>query len=237
MFNFIKNAINIENISINKKQQKEEISNFLDLTYNIETIEIFNENNLPKLNPYSFYSTQYKEILDKILPTFDNLFSKLYSNKIIIKNTGSTPITYNDFYKNDKLGFSNSRSIVSVMVNASTTRKYIDTKLNVNENFINIEFDTIEPKDFIELNVISYQSMEYCELTGKTKDFDKPHKLSNTKNLSNISRSNIILNITIVLLVALYFLLFVFGEYLEHKKLGLYIRNPFVIQEVQKDVK
>ena len=229
MFNIIKNAINIENISFDKKNNVKVKKEFLDLTYDIKTECLIDKNSIPVLNTITFNRDFYNEILNKTVSALGT--NGLWVNKITIKNTGNVPIKYENFYQNDKLGFENSPSIIAIQVNSKITKKYINTELNIEDDFINIKFDTIEVGDLIELNIISHHEMCYIKLLGKTQNFDNPNMPNKYENSS--SKQNKILDIIVVFLLILGISMIVFSKYIGHKNLGLYIRSPFIVKEIQ----
>lgn len=240
MLNFIKNLINIENIiSVRKEQKQEEKKEILDLSYKIESELLLNKNNLPILNPQSYDAEKYAEIINKIQETFTDFNTEIWVNKVVIVNTGNIDINYKDFYENDRLGFDISSSIIAVKINELTTKKYINANVNFDtDDLAHIIFDTLEPNDIIEIDIVSKRKISYFDITGKTKYFDKPHEYHNMcfeKNIVDNTKVSKLFCIIYILICILCLSLFIFCEYLKHKNMGLYIRNPFVIQEVQND--
>lgn len=232
----INNIIKKEQGETNIEQQPE----VLELTYRIEPNLIMDRDMLPIINQDTFNMESYKNILETLTNILnDGILYELWFDKIIIKNTGSISIKLTDFYKNDKLGFKNSKSLIAAYINNKATKKYINANINiVDENFIEITFDEIEPDDSIELFVMSRQGINGLKLCGKTKDFEAPKKYNNyessikTQETKQMSKKMEIINIFFVILLIFTIGLSFFDLYLTHNKKELWIRNPFVIKEV-----
>ncbi len=251
---FNSNLLNVENINIIKKEQKQQISvseqeqrkDIVELTYDICYEKLFDKSNLPSINPYGIdNNNKFKEILDKIDNTLSPLHNEFWLNRIIITNTGNKELKLEDFYENDKLGFELSNAAVAITVN-SRTKKYINASTVYNDkNLVHINFDTIEPEDSIVIDIISLRKLDYTNLYGKTKYFDAPKKYnkyaykhdSETKEIEQETENkqkSFKFSFCIMILAAMFALgLSIFDIYLKHSHQSLYIRNPFVIKEVQ----
>lgn len=243
--NLIKNMINIENlITFNKKQKTATQENkFLELTYTVITKLNLNKENLPQINPNTFDIEVYENLFKNIGSLLDkSLWESIYVDKIIIKNTGTKSIKLTDFYNNDRLGFRNSKTIIAASIDKKITKKYINAQINItNLEQVKISFDEIEVGDQIEIYVLSREGMKYIELSGKTKDFDAPKKYnkSNDNNEETIkSAIPIFKTAGFLLFIKLLICIFMFSIltldlYLKHNNKNLYVRNPFVLLEVE----
>lgn len=227
MFNLFKNLFNI---NINKKDSNSETVRNIGLTYCISSELLLDRKNPLTINPIVFNKENYEETLNKIYDTLDYYYDSLWINKIKVTSTGTDEIKFEDFYKNEKLSFENSGSIVAVQID-NTTKKYINPNIEYCPNdIICINFDTIEPKDSIILNVYSTSKLNYLNLIGKTKNFDKPKEYSDSdKIIQNFYKIMII-----PILLSILFLGFCILEiYLISQHKNLNIRNPIVITDIK----
>lgn len=248
MFSLIKNKFSLENnfnvnVDIAKQEQdNNNVEDFWEITYDVEHKLLFNKNNLPIVNKDCIYSDAYLEIFKKIQETLDSFWGELWINKITITNTGNKEIKLKDFYQNDKLRFDISSSVVAIVIN-DNTQKYINTSIKYyHKDFVQINFDTIEPNDSIIIDVISLRKLNYTKLYGKTKYFDSPKEYDKYRNYQTIQATQTtektnkrlpFLLIFMIILLLLGFGLSLLETYLQHSHKDLYIRNPFVLKEVQ----
>ena len=231
MFNLFKNLFNI---NINKKDPNSETVRNIGLTYCISSELLLDKKNPPKINPITFNKDNYEETLNKIYNTLDYFYDGLWINKIKITNTGTDEIKFEDFYKNEKLSFENLGSIIAVQID-NATKKYINANIEYcNDDIIYINFDTIEPKDSITLNIYSTRELNYLKLVGKTKNFDKPKEYSDYDKIIQKIHKTTSVAVTIITLLSLFCItLGSFGVYFTYKHKDLNIRNPIVITDIK----
>lgn len=98
----------------------------------------------------------------------------IYAINLEIKNIGNKIIKGEDFYQNDKLGFAINYRFLCASV-LDKTLEYINPKLKINKDYVDIEFDSLKPKDSIYLSILfSSEPYSYSNfIKGKTEEIDK----------------------------------------------------------------
>lgn len=105
--------------------------------------------------------------------------NKLYVEEIEFKNIGKKVISGTDFFDNDKLGLKNNTEILCISV-LEKTPSYINTKIEITEERININFDKIKPNDSIFLSILKENNFFFKtknDFLGQTNDINKFYPL------------------------------------------------------------
>lgn len=150
------------------------------LKYHIDCTVIIDDQTITFFPLKEINFSLQKTIIDDASNTTKNISNMQYC-KLILKNTGNSPIKYNDFYNSERLGiiFSDTVTPIGMYIDEKQTPQYINFKISklINNQAL-FDFDTIEANDSVILGILFNNSFNDLRdgrmiLRGRTEDFDK----------------------------------------------------------------
>ncbi len=147
------------------------------LGYTYRKIDILNYEN-------EFFTKKYADDVISVFPMLKytykdgttkdvdlNLKTHVVAYQYVFKNIGSVKIEGKQFYQTEKLGLK-SRNILFATVNKET-QKYINAKLIIDNEKLEIDFEVLDPKDEISITVLTQNYLLDMDILGKTDNIKK----------------------------------------------------------------
>lgn len=147
------------------------------LGYTYRKINVLNYENEPFTKKYEddiisvspILKYNYKDETTKDVEL--NLKTHVVAHQYVFKNIGRVKIEGKQFYKTEKLGLK-SRDILFATVNKET-KKYINPKLIIDKEKLEIDFEVLDPGDEISITVLTQNCSLYMDILGKTDNIKK----------------------------------------------------------------